>query len=63
MGLETEEQNVTMIDVTPSTKPFDNAGLRNTQTKENDSLHDDSPVMPQRQSDTQLKMAKMGRRF
>ena len=54
-----------MIDVTPSKNPYNNADIRATVTVEkNESLRDGSPdLIPPKQSDTQLKMAKLGKHW
>ena len=54
---------MTMIDVTPSNKPVVNVNLNAPSKPKNDEeiLQDESSdLVPPRQSDTQLKMKKLG---
>jgi len=55
-----------MIDVIPSNKPYNNANIRAAvplSVEKEDNLRDESPSrIPPKQSDTQLKMAKLGER-
>ena len=59
-GLENEEQTVTTIEVTPSNKPYNNLSFRPSNNV-NEALQDEiSNSIPPRQTDTQLKMKKLG---